>query len=51
MFRKIWKARKEITTLIDNLLRAAEDRQITKAEIDQLTADVIAVVNRIKAAA
>jgi hypothetical protein len=49
MFRKLWKARKEITTMIDNAMKAAEDRQITKAEVDQLTTDLLAVVSRLKA--
>ena len=48
MFRKLWKAKNEISTLIDNLMKAAEDRQITQAEIDLLTRDLVAVVNRIK---
>ena len=50
MFRKLWKARKEITTLIDDFLHAAGDKQITQAEIDQLVKDLLAIVNQLKGA-
>lgn len=48
MFRKLWKAKKEIAQLIDDVLDAAADRQITQAEIDTLTLRIVDVVRKIQ---
>ena len=49
MLKKLWKAKREIFTLIDDAAEAASDRELTPAEISKLTADVTAIVKALSA--
>lgn len=48
MFRVLFKARREILALFDEVMTAAEDRKITQAEVDKITKGVLAIVEKIK---